>query len=53
MIRIIEKGTIQKIQCGECGCLFSFEKEDIEIKNDCKTIKCPQCNNILALEATR
>lgn len=53
MIHIIKKGTKQKIQCGECGCLFSFEKEDMEIINNCKTIKCPQCDNILVLEAIR
>ena len=31
MIHIIEKGTKQKTQCSKCGCIFSFEKEDIEI----------------------
>ncbi len=56
MIHIIQKGTKQKIQCSECGCIFSFEKEDIEItdwNSMRKTIKCPQCNNIIILEATR
>ena len=30
MIHIIKKRTKQKTQCSECGCIFSFEKEDIE-----------------------
>ena len=49
MIHIIEKGTKQKTQCSECGCIFSFEKEDIEFVDWTamrKTIKCPQCNYI-------
>lgn len=75
MIHIIEKGTKQKTQCSECGCIFSFEKEDIEImgdytledpisfegayfprktyKNMTKFIKCPQCSNVIVLEAVR
>ncbi len=63
MIHIIENGTKQKTQCSECGCIFSFEKEDIEIIGNYhphkeynsmrKTIKCPQCNNVIVLEAVR
>ena len=63
MIHIIEKGTKQKMQCSKCGCIFSFEKEDIEIMGNYypykeynsmrKTIKCPQCSNIIVLEAVR
>lgn len=63
MIHIIENGTKQKTQCSECGCIFSFEKEDIEIIRNYnpykeynpirKTIKCPQCSNIIVLEAVK
>lgn len=31
MIEIIKPGTKEKISCNSCGCLFSYEKEDIEI----------------------
>lgn len=31
MIEIIKPGTKEKISCKSCGCLFSYEKEDIEI----------------------
>lgn len=31
MIKIIKPGTKEKISCNSCGCLFSYEKEDIEI----------------------
>ena len=63
MIHVIEKGTKQKTQCSKCGCIFSFEKEDIEIMGNYhpykeyssmrKTIKCPQCSNVIVLEAIR
>lgn len=32
MIKIIKPGTITELRCYKCGCLFSYEKEDIEIK---------------------
>ena len=63
MIHIIEKGTKQKTQCSKCGCIFSFEKEDIEIMGNYhlykeynsmrKIIKYPQCSNVIVLEAIR
>lgn len=49
MIEIIKPGTKEKISCKSCGCLFSYEKEDIEIKY----ITCPQCNEKIELEATK
>lgn len=30
MIKIIKSGTIQEKHCERCGCIFSFEEEDIE-----------------------
>ena len=32
MIKIIEKGTKHKIRCKDCGCLFSFDDEDVNIR---------------------
>ena len=42
--RIIEYGKYNKITCADCGCKFSFDKEDI-ITNAAgnKVVTCPQC----------
>ena len=62
MIKIIKPGTITELRCYKCGCLFSYEKEDIEIKKantsdplstQYKYITCPQCKKEITLEATR
>lgn len=29
MIKIIKKGTRRNTTCDKCGCLFSYEKEEI------------------------
>lgn len=52
MIKIIKEGTRNIRECESCGCLFSFDKEDIEITHeiteieryDKKYVKCPQCS---------
>ena len=60
MIKIIEKGTKHKIRCENCGCLFSFDDEDVSIRTGisiygmklCKKpygIICPQCENEIVL----
>lgn len=59
MIKIIKKGTRQKIECGECGCYFSFDDSDIELVSPSsyplaaktKIIRCPQCESIIHLSA--
>lgn len=63
MIKIIEKGTRHKIRCKDCGCLFSFDDEDMNIrtgfgicgmevcKKDYRIIICPQCENEIVLNA--
>ena len=63
MIKIIEKGTNHKIRCNDCGCLFSFDDEDMNIRagigmcgmeireKHYKTIVCPQCNNEIVLDS--
>lgn len=64
MIEIIKKGTKEKCICKECGCVFTYEVEDIEEQynhNDVpawyrqikKIIRCPQCETVITLEATR
>ena len=62
MIRIIEYGTINKKRCESCGCLFSYETEDIEhstylnfSNSACGYyyIICPQCNKEIQLEGDK
>ena len=47
MITIIKHGTIKKKRCEDCGCVFTFENEDVLINDDpCNRyhfITCPQC----------
>ena len=60
MVKILKPGTLQKIKCDECGCLFSFEDEDTEIvmskaiTPQCeiveKIIECPQCGKDIDLK---
>ena len=60
MIKIIKPGTIIKEkQCENCGCLFSYEKEDanhithFDSKGDYAFgydyIICPQCKKVITL----
>ena len=48
MITIIKHGTLKKTRCERCGCVFTFEDEDILINDDPRNryhfITCPQCN---------
>lgn len=62
MIKIIRQGTRKTIECNECGCQFSYENEDIEEEEESlspisftyrRYIICPQCKNILYLEASK
>ncbi len=63
MIRIIKQGTKQTTTCETCGCFFSFEKEDLVIKNldsvvesytDWKEfVNCPQCSCEVIIRQTR
>lgn len=58
MIKIIEKGTKRKIRCKDCGCLFSFDDRDVNIRTRIRiygaevygTIVCPQCKNEIVLD---
>lgn len=60
MIEIIKKGTKTQQACKECGCLFSYESEDVKFEEgayhgagDYKYIDCPQCDNRIYLLTSR
>lgn len=61
MIRIIEPGTKQIAVCEDCGCKFSFEKEDVQFRGNDPLrpnwhkhfVLCPQCHKEKVLEQTR
>lgn len=47
MVKIIKHGTRKTEECPKCGCVFSFEQEDIKriTNSDLKAcVICPQCN---------
>ena len=47
MIKVIKHGVFNSRTCIRCGCVFSFEKEDVELKeiNGYWTgaVTCPEC----------
>ena len=48
MIEIIKPGKKKQTECHACGCIFTYEKEDIEVNNygmnEIKyEVKCPEC----------
>lgn len=54
MIEIIEKGTRVVTKCRACGCKFSYEEEDINVRYEKQYpidkpigafVRCPQCGN--------
>ena len=58
MIKIIKQGTRQKATCDECGCLFSYEAEDVNVHMEYiggskRMVKCPQCGHEVSLLQTR
>ena len=58
MITIIKKGTKEKCTCNECGCLFSYDKEDIKtidaFSMGCRdVIICPQCGHEIVLAQSK
>lgn len=64
MIKIIKKGNLKVVECKNCGCVFSYENEDIfsrttkygneyqiyKIKNTEYIKECPQCFKEVILE---
>ena len=61
MIKIIKKGTKKNQECNFCGCIFSYEEEDIIRKTDREetfyhvkdVIYCPQCKKEIILKGTK
>ena len=61
MKRILEEGRyVKRKKCWNCGCLFEYEKEDIEVKlvflsatdifpRDRQVVTCPCCNKDIIL----
>lgn len=48
MIRIIKHGTYRTCSCYACGCIFTFEKEDVNVEelggaNFSTRVQCPDC----------
>ena len=52
MIKIIEPGTRKIAKCSVCGCVFSYEEEDVQIFTK-RHVNCPQCNEAVTLMAER
>lgn len=51
---IIKKGNQFETECSNCGCIFKYEKEDIECKEEDKWgragyyyVTCPCCENMI------
>ena len=58
MIKIIEWVTKTIGECGNCGCRFSYENEDIERENGpvqykSEYVVCPQCGKKLYITRVR
>ena len=62
MIKIIQEGTKNRVECDYCGALLSYDKDDaVETKyhlsngfsSTRKSITCPQCQNEIIMEETR
>ncbi len=56
MIKIIEKGTKHKIRCKDCGCLFCFDDEDVNIRTGfgiCGTEVCKKSYGTIVLPTMR
>ena len=55
MIKIIKEGTIKIAKCQNCGCEFSYEKEDLRLVPIWRKliVNCPQCNKAVTIMAER
>ena len=55
MIKIIKEGTRKIAKCPNCGCEFSYEKEDVLIDPGFTKshVNCPQCNKAVKVMAER
>ena len=59
MIQIIKEGTRNIAKCSVCGCVFSYEKEDINMFPNARRnsvtlyINYPQCNKAVGIMVER
>lgn len=59
MIKIINGGTRKIAKCSACGCVFSYEEEDIHTVPRARYlsiihyIRCPQCNKAILIMIER
>ena len=59
MIKIIEPGTRKIAKCSVCGCVFSYEEEDINMFPNARRnsvtlyINCPQCSKAVGIMVER
>ena len=54
MIQIITPGTRKQKQCEFCGCVFSYDSEDVDRNQPYGLyINCPQCKKTICLSQTR
>lgn len=62
MITVIKHGNRKTITCEECGCLFSYEADDIKKTEESYDkfgfeyscfVECPQCKNTCFIKTTR
>lgn len=61
MVKILKEGTKKITTCENCGCTFSYEKEDTrQVKVNTGSfvqnrvlVDCPQCSDPVILEQTK
>ena len=66
MVEIIKRGTKKTCTCDNCGCVFSYEEEDIEVESHHafdifqmaddtynELVRCPQCDEKIILKQTK
>ena len=51
MIKILKHGDKRTIECKECGCIFSYEKEDVTteqigMNEHMSYVQCPDCSYV-------
>lgn len=54
MKRIIKPGKIGLIECAVCGCVFTFEREDVILGDKFETghVTCPFCDHKILMSST-
>ena len=57
MIKIIKHGKLRPLTCGICGCVFTYEKEDVRVEQlgyneERLSLNCPDCGSELKIDDT-